>query len=430
MVAKTSPMGWNSWDCYGASVNEETVRKNAEYMAKNLKKYGWEYIVVDIQWYEPTADNNDYNDFADICIDEYSRVIPAENRFPSSKGGKGFKPLADYVHSLGLKFGIHIMRGVPRIAVHGNGKIKGTNKTARDIASVWVQRPNEEFRVTNSCFWNTDMYGVDASREGAKEYYDSIFELYASWGVDFVKCDDIARELPHHEEELKLISNCLRSCGRDMVFSVSPGPSRLERAEFYKQYANMWRITDDFWDEWHFLYEMFERAEKWSIHSGAGHWPDADMLPIGAIRQCYNENEWTKFTNDELYTNLTLWSIMRSPLIIGGEMTKFDKFTLDLVTNEEILKMHKNARHSHQVWRKELNGKEFCLWTSVSTDGGTYVAIFNLSEEDGCVEIPLIDLEIEDSVTGYELWSGEAVDFDDAITTSVNSHGVKAYYFK
>jgi hypothetical protein len=274
------------------------------------------------------------------------------------------------------------------------------------------------------------MYGVDANREGAKEYYDSIFELYASWGVDFIKCDDIARELPHHEEELKLISNCLRSCGRDMVFSVSPGPSRLERAEFYKQYANMWRITDDFWDEWHFLYEMFERAEKWSIHSGAGHWPDADMLPIGAIRQCYNENEWTKFTNDELYTNLTLWSIMRSPLIIGGEMTKFDKFTLDLVTNEEILKMHKNARHSHQVWRKELNGKEFCLWTSVSTDGGTYVAVFNLSEEDGCVEIPLIDLEIEASVTGYELWSGEAVDFDDAITTSVNSHGVKAYYFK
>jgi hypothetical protein len=121
---------------------------------------------------------------------------------------------------------------------------------------------------------------------------------------------------------------------------------------------------------------------------------------------------------------------MRSPLIIGGEMTKFDKFTLDLVTNEEILKMHKNARHSHQVWRKELNGKEFCLWTSVSTDGGTYVAVFNLSEEDGCVEIPLIDLEIEASVTGYELWSGEAVDFDAAITTSVNSHGVKAYYFK
>ena len=139
------------------------------------------------------------------------------------------------------------------------------------------------------------------------------------------KCDDIARELPHHEEEFKLISNCLRSCDRDMVFSVSPGPSRLERSEFYKQYANMWRITDDFWDEWHFLYEMFERAEKWSIHSGAGHWPDADMLPFGAIRQCYDENEWTKFTNDELFTNMTLWSIMRSPLILGGEMTKFDK---------------------------------------------------------------------------------------------------------
>ena len=430
MIAKTSPMGWNSWDCYGASVTEDIVRKNAEYMAKNLKKYGWEYIVVDIQWYEPTADNNDYNDFADICIDEYSRVIPAENRFPSSKGGKGFKPLADYVHSLGLKFGIHIMRGIPRIAVHANGKIKGTSKRARDIASVWVQRPNEEFRVTNSCFWNTDMYGVDAKKEGAKEYYDSIFELYASWGVDFVKCDDIARELPHHEEELKLISNCLRSCGRDMVFSVSPGPSRLERSEFYKQYANMWRITDDFWDEWHFLYEMFERVEKWSIHSGAGHWPDADMLPIGAVRQCYNPDDWTKFTNDELYTNLTLWSIMRSPLIIGGEMTKFDKFTLDLVTNENILKMHKNARHSHQVWRKEIDGIEHCLWAAPSSDGGIYVAIFNLGESDSKISIPLMDLEIEKCVIGTELWTDENVKFEDTIDTNVNKHGVKVFLLR
>ena len=430
MVAKTSPMGWNSWDCYGASVNEETVRKNAEYMAKNLKQYGWEYIVVDIQWYEPTADNNDYNNFADICVDEYSRVIPAVNRFPSSANGKGFKPLADYVHSLGLKFGIHIMRGIPRTAVHANSKIKGTSKRARDIASVCVHRPNEEFSASNTCFWNTDMYGVDASREGAKEYYDSIFELYASWGVDFIKCDDIARELPHHEKELMLISNCLRSCGREMVFSVSPGSSRLERAEFYKQYANMWRITDDFWDEWHFLYEMFERAEKWCTHAGAGHWPDADMLPIGAVRQCYNENEWTKFTHDEQYTNLTLWSIMRSPLIIGGEMTKFDKFTLDLVTNEGILKMHKDARHSHQVWRKEIGGIEHALWIAQSSEGGIYLAVFNLGKTDSEITIPLLDIEIEKALTGVELWSNESAFFDTSLTVSLKAHGAKAFYLK
>ena len=271
---KKPPMGWNSWDCYGAAVTEDIVRKNAEFMAKNLKEFGYEYIVVDIQWSNPAAENHEYQPFTELCTDGYSRLIPAENRFPSSKGGKGFAPLAEYVHSLGLKFGIHIMRGIPRQAVHNNTPIKGTDKTARDIA-----------KTDSICHWNTDMYGVDPEIEGAKEYYDSLFSLYAEWGVDFVKVDDIARELPHEEAELIMLSNSLRGCGRDMVLSLSPGPALIEKAELYKQTANMWRITDDFWDKWELLYAMFERAEKWCIHTGAGHYPDADMLPVGPILQ-------------------------------------------------------------------------------------------------------------------------------------------------
>ena len=136
MKTMTAPMGWNSWDCYGAAVTEDIVRKNADFMAKHLKKYGWEYITVDIQWYEPNVKTHEYTPFAKLCIDEYSRVIPAENRFPSSAGGKGFAPLAEYVHSLGLKFGIHIMRGIPRQAVYERTKIKGTDKTAADVAKT------------------------------------------------------------------------------------------------------------------------------------------------------------------------------------------------------------------------------------------------------------------------------------------------------
>ena len=171
-----APMGWNSWDCYGPAVDEATVRKNAEFMAEHLKQHGWEYVVVDIQWSNPTASEHEYQPFTELCMDEYSRLIPAENRFPSSAGGKGFAPLAEYIHSLGLKFGIHIMRGIPRQAVHQNTKIKGSKKTARQIA-----------QTASICGWNTDMYGVDVSKEGAREYYDSLFELYASWGVDFIK---------------------------------------------------------------------------------------------------------------------------------------------------------------------------------------------------------------------------------------------------
>lgn len=132
--AKTPPLGWNSWDCFGAAVNEKQLRENAEYMAKYLKPYGWEYIVCDIQWYEPHAVDNDYNNFTPLNMDEYGRLLPAENRFPSSAGGKGFKPIADYCHSLGLKFGIHIMRGVPRAAVHAGLPVKDSKSTCRDIA--------------------------------------------------------------------------------------------------------------------------------------------------------------------------------------------------------------------------------------------------------------------------------------------------------
>lgn len=419
MKTKIAPLGWNSWDCYGAAVNEETVRKNAEFMAKHLKQYGWEYVVVDIQWSEPTAKNHSYHDFAELCMDEYSRLIPAENRFPSSAGGKGFAPLAEYVHSLGLKFGIHIMRGIPRQAVHRNTKIKGTDKTARQIA-----------KQSSICSWNTDMYGVDPEKEGARAYYDSIFELYASWGVDFIKCDDIARELPHEESELVLISEALHGCGRDMVFSLSPGPALPEKAELYKQVADMWRITDDFWDNWAQLYDMFFRAERWCIHTGAGNWPDADMLPIGPIKQDYAPENRTHFTKDEQITMMTLWCIFRSPLMIGGEMTGFDAFTMSLLTNEALLGMHRNARHAHPVWRKEINGTEHILWTAVSAEGGRYVAVFNTGEQDSEIEIPLAELELSGTLSGQDIWSGSEVTVTDVIGTAVKSHGARAFYFK
>ncbi len=416
---QVAPLGWNSWDCYGAAVTEETVRSNAAFMAEHLKQYGWEYITVDIQWSEPSAQNHEYHPFTELCMDEYSRLIPAVNRFPSSADGKGFAPLAEYVHSLGLKFGIHIMRGIPRQAVHQNTPIKGSTQTARQIA-----------KTDSICHWNTDMYGVDPDADGAKAYYDSLFELYASWGVDFIKCDDIARELPHEEAELVLLSQSLQNCGRDMILSLSPGPALLEKAELYKQTANMWRITDDFWDSWPQLYEMFDRAREWCIHAGNGCWPDADMLPIGPIKQDYDPSLHTEFTEDEQITMMSLWSIFRSPLIIGGEMTKFDNFTMGLITNEEILKMHRNARHSHPVWQREINGTEHILWTAVSSEGGQYAAIFNTGEQDSSIRISLEDLEIYHPVQSTELWSGQSSEITETINVSLKKHGAAVFYLK
>ena len=419
MIAKTSPMGWNSWDCWGAAVTEETVRANAEYMAAHLKEFGWEYIVVDIQWYEPGATSHAYHPFADLDMDEYSRLLPALNRFPSAAGGKGFAPLAEYVHSLGLKFGIHIMRGIPRQAVSRNTGILGSEKRARDIADP-----------SSICFWNSDMYGVDPSKPGAREYYNSLLALYASWGVDVIKCDDIAREMPRCERELKLLSDAVKSCGRDIVLSLSPGPALPEKAELYKETANMWRITDDFWDDWKLLYDMFSRAQTWCIHAGPGHWPDADMLPVGPVRQVYGRENRTRFTEDEQRTMMTLWSVMRSPLMIGGDMPGFDDFTRELLTNRGILAMHKNARHAHPVWRRKEGEEEWILWTAVNADGGWYLAIFNAGECDGEITVPLADAEIEGSRALTELWTGRVTESADRITAALPKHACAVFEIK
>lgn len=413
MIASTPPMGWNSWDCYGAAVNEETVRKNAEFMAKYLKQYGWEYIVVDIQWSEPTAKNHEYHSFAELCMDEFSRLVPAENRFPSSAGGKGFVPLAEYVHSLGLKFGIHIMRGIPRQAVHRNTPIKGTQKTAREIAA------------TNSiCYWNTDMYGVDSQKNGAAEYYNSLFELYASWGVDFVKVDDICNHYP--EREVELIQGAIQNSGREMVLSLSPGPAKIEKAEHLKQYANMWRITDDFWDRWELLYDMFHRAEVWCIHAGKGHWPDADMLPIGAIRQDYNLENVTKFTKDEQMTMLTLWCMMRSPLMIGAEMTKLDAFSMSLLTNRELIEILHHTHSAHPLFRRIVDGNEQIAWFTSHQDGRSfYVALFNAGEE-GC-EI-VVDIPVYGEFQVYDIWESKKTGvIKGSMSAHIAAHGAKVF---
>lgn len=420
MIAKTPPMGWNSWDCFGAAVNEEQVRENAEYMAKYLKEYGWEYVVVDIEWYQPQASTHEYEPFSTLTMDEYGRLIPAENRFPSAKDGLGFKPLADYIHSLGLKFGIHIMRGIPRVAAHNDLPIKDSEFSAK-----WVANPN------SVCAWNPDMYGLKCEQmeEGAKAYYDSIFKLYAEWGVDFVKLDDIAREYPHYKREIELMSMACKECGRDIVLSLSPGPAPLERAEHLKTYANMWRITDDFWDKWELLLDMFERAEKWSIHSAPGHWPDADMLPVGALRQCEDESDWTNFTEDEQITMMSLWVMMRAPLMIGAHMPKNDDFTLKLLTNKDILDIEKDSFCGHQIYRTESS----IGWMAPRKDGkGVYIAIFNISDEDKEMFVNLSDYELENYTNAKELWSQEicvldVANEDKCVGGMIKSHSAKVY---
>jgi hypothetical protein len=303
-------------------------------------------------------------------MDGYSRLIPAVRKFPSATNGAGFKPLADYVHAKGLKFGIHIMRGIPRQAVKQNTPIKGTTVRAADIGLT-----------RHTCPWNPDMYGVDMKKPGAQEYYDSLFELYASWGVDFVKVDDIARAYDDVQKaEIEAIRKAIDKCGRPMVLSLSPGDTPLSRGEHVMRHANMWRISDDFWDRWQPLYEMFGRLEKWTKFRAEGAWPDADMLPFGIIEFKRPSN----FTRPEQNLCMTLWCIARSPLIFGGDMTKLDRFTIDLLANPEVLAVNQASANNRQLSRQD----DLVVWAAdVPESRDRYVAFFNAQSRDAAPDL-------------------------------------------
>jgi hypothetical protein len=414
--APTPPMGWNSWDSYGTTVREAQVKANADWMAEHLAKYGWQYIVVDIQWYEPNAQGHDYKPGAPLTMDEYGRLLPAVNRFPSAANGAGFKPLADYVHGKGLKFGIHIMRGIPRQAVEKNLSIKGTAYHAADIADR-----------ENACRWNPDMWGVDTTKPGAQAYYDSIADLYASWGVDFIKADDMGSHL-YQPAEMKALSSAMRKTGRPMVLSISPGPAPVSEAEFLQKYAQMWRISDDFWDDWKLLRQQFDFTRDWAPFVGKdGTWPDADMLPLGKLKVTDKEGggESTHFTADEQQTVMTLWSIFRSPLIFGGDLPSNDPATTALITNEEVLEVDQHSSGGHQV----LDRGNIRAWVADGAKPGEhYVAVFNLGEADETVDLRWQDVGIAARPAQVQdLWQNQALGSADGVHVRLRPHASALY---
>lgn len=358
--ARTPPMGWNSWDCFATTLDEPSAREEADVMAEKLLPHGWRYLVVDIQWYEPGATGFGYHEGAPLTLDPHGRLLPAPNKFPSAAGGAGFRPLADYVHAKGLRFGLHLMRGIPRQAVRDNLPILGTPYHAADIAD----------RV-HVCEWNSDMYGVDMSKPGAQEYYDSVFALIASWGVDFIKVDDLSRPYVRNEPEIEAIRRAIDRTGRAMVLSLSPGATDIHAAAHAAAHANLWRISDDFWDHWSLLKEQFNGLAAWSGLGAPGAWPDADMIPIGTID--LGRQSW--FTHEEAVTLMTLWCIARSPLILGADLRKLDAATLALVTNDEVLAVNQSSSGNHPLFRR--NDVESVGWVADAPGGGRYVALFN-----------------------------------------------------
>lgn len=413
-LAQTPPMGWNSYNCFGGNVTEAEVKANADYMDKNLKQFGWEYIVVDFLWY--CDDQNSWQKFANRrphqYIDEFGRLIPSVKLHPSSEGGNGLKPLGDYIHSKGLKFGLHIMRGIPRQAIAGNTPIKNSTAKAAEIANL-----------SDTCIWYGGLTGVNLTREGGQAYYNSLFELYAAWGVDYIKVDDIV--FPYHADEIEAVHKAIANCGRPIVLSLSPGPAFIGNPKHLRENANLWRISGDFWDKWPALKRQLELCRDWAPLVTEGHWPDADMLPLGKlnIRTELKDSpeRFTNFTKDEQYFLMTLWSIFRSPLMIGGNMPDNDEFTTSLITNHEVIRVNQNSSKNKEISFK--NG--ISIWTADDKENPVkYMAVLNVGDKAQTITLPLEAAGISENVTVRNLWNKtELIRTEKGYELIVSAHG-------
>jgi hypothetical protein len=391
ILASTPPMGWNSWDSYGMRIDEQQFRDNVEVLHAKLQPSGYKYAVIDEGWYMVNPEDRSKPELLKYAVDNNGRFIPVTNRFPSALqdgNNTGFEQLTSWVHSLGLKFGIHIIRGIPRESVSRNLPIEGTNFKAQDAADQG-----------NPCPWDPTSWGI-RDNEAGQAWYDSLLRQYAAWGVDFLKVDCIS-DHPYKANEIRQIHLAIQRSGRDIVLSLSPGPTQLSHQDEVGELAQMWRISNDIWDMWDShngvypigIKNQFENAARWAPYVKPGNWPDADMLPVGELSPFPDVgpgSRHTHLTPDEQKTQLTLWAMLRSPLIAGANMTLLDKDTVSLLTNTDMLKIDQTAMASRQV----LHEEDFVVWTADLPGNQHALALFNLGDKSITVNRPLTDFAL------------------------------------
>ncbi len=423
IIAATPPMGWNSWDSFSRTLDEQSIKANARWLARNLKRFGWEYVVVDEGWYLANLDARGDASQARFQMDEFGRYVPVPARFPSAGTRFSFRPLADYLHSLGLKFGLHIIRGIPREAVKKNLPIAGSNFRAADAANT-----------SDVCPWNAYNFGLNVTQPAAQAYYDSLARQYASWAVDFIKIDCIA-DHPYKGEEIRMFSDAIARSGRQMVLSLSPGPTAFDKRAEVEKSAQMWRISDDVWDVWYSdknfpqgVKNQFEKAAVWAGVARPGHWPDADMLPLGSLRPAagWGEPRESRLTHDEQRTLITLWAMFRSPLIMGGNLLLADAWTTSLLTNAEVIAIDQHSKEN----RPALTSESLVVWTARPEAGrDSYVAIFNLSDSAQPVRLAFSALGLTAGVYQLrDLWERRNLGSAKAIElSSLSGHACVLY---
>ena len=429
MLAPTPPMGWNSWDAYGLTITETEFKANATALA-GLKQYGWQYAVIDEGWYMANPFSKRNVEQQQYLWNANGLLIPVPVRFPSTANGAGFKPLADWVHEQGLKFGIHIVRGIPRQVVAANLPIEGTSYTAQDAADT-----------TSPCPWNQGNWGVKDNAAG-QAYYDSMMKMYAQWGLDFIKVDCIS-DRPYRPTEIRQIAEAIRKTGRPIALSLSPGPTALANAAEVGKYAQMWRIADDHWDVWTAghqpgkgefpfgIRDAFDRLAEWSPYAKPGNWPDQDMLPWGWLgpHPGWGQARQSRETHDEQRTEFTLWAFAQSPLILGANLTRLDDFTRLLITNREVISISQQATESHPVKDLPAGFEHARVWEAQMGKGDALqcFALFNLADQPVTLHFTWAQLGARGKKVARNVWDGSRMKASAAAAVTLPGHGSTIY---
>ncbi len=416
------PMGWNSWDCYGTTVTEAEVLANARVLAERLRPAGWDTVVVDIQWYEPTARAGGYNADAPITFDADGVQQPVPARFPSAAGGAGFAPLAARVHELGLRFGLHLMRGIPR-------RVVAADLPVRDQTGAVVATTAQIADPASICSWNGDNVGLDLTHPAAQVWLDRQIDRIVGWGVDFLKVDDMLA--PYHADAIEALHRAVTRAeerhDREVLVSLSPGTHlSLVHLDHLRAHADMWRISDDLWDRWEDVHAQLGRLARWAPHQGPHGWADADMLPLGRIglRAERGEPRDSRLTADERRTLLTLWCLGRSPMFVGGDLPSSDEATLADLARTDVLAVGRHSTQNAELLREG----DLVLWGARGTgpeQGTAWAGVFSTADHPQTVRVPLASTGLEAAGAITEVWSGAPVHPDPAgdLLLDLPAHG-------
>ena len=428
-LAPTPPMGWNSWDAYRLAITEPAFRANVDVLARELKPFGWTYAVIDEGWFLHNPQDRPTPEKLVYVLDENGRYIPDPSRFPSAlKSGRntGFEAIASAVHARGLRFGIHIVRGIPRESVARNLPVAGSAFHAQDVADT-----------SDACPWDPTNWGVKNNAAG-QAWYDSLIAQYARWGVDYLKVDCIS-DHPYKPAEIRMIHNAIAKSGRSIVLSLSPGPTALNRAAEVASMSQLWRISDDVWDVWSTkgdwprgIDEHFSVMARWASLARPGSWPDADMLPFGYLGPTpgWGDPRQTQLTQAEQRSVMTLWAIGRSPLILGANLTRLDPFTRSLITNRAVIAVDQNSWESHAIEPLPAGFEHARVWAASSGPRAKpirYVAFFNVADQPSQLSATWKQLGIAGAHSAVDVWSGTKLKRATSISVSLPAHGSAIY---